>query len=504
MSEELKELAEVVQSQQDQIEFLEESRMADLQLALDNVGWSPLGADLQGDELDVDTIKETSDTLRALSVINPLVKRGISMRIQYIWGKGVQFNGVEEDNSVFKNPLNQRYMFSAEALAEAERCLSTDGNFFVLATGRVNGPRGGRRAARSVGSATLMRVPLKQITGIVTNPQNPEDIWFYRREWVETSTKADGTPKVKERIAYYPSDLYAESQRPKTIAGKQVIWDAAIIEHAVNKQVGWRWGVPDAMAVMFWAKAHKEFLEDSAKLVKAYSRFAFKATAPTPNSVRAVAAKVGTPPTRDIHGNVQDVGATAVMSPGSNIQAIGRTSGSVDFSAGLALAGYVAAGLEVPLTDLLSDSSLSNRSAAETLTASKLAAMVSRQKAWKLFFERLFRYWGVEVEATFEEIEEDVTHRRIAAVAQAASLNVLSAQEVRDELIKALHLDTSEALPTEEELGLLILAQTKAEEAADKAATEKPEYAQDSYGDNDNRAGEKGGAHAYDPTDGKG
>lgn len=71
MSDEITELKEVLQNQQNQIEFLEESRIADLQLALDNVGYLPLGQDLQGAELDVDTIKDTADTLRALSVINP-------------------------------------------------------------------------------------------------------------------------------------------------------------------------------------------------------------------------------------------------------------------------------------------------------------------------------------------------------------------------------------------------------------------------------------------------
>lgn len=496
MSTEIQELTEVMNAQQQEIDYLKESNaMANLQLALDDVGWAPLGQDLDGEELDLETIKDTSDILRALNVINPLVKRGISMRVQYIWGKGVNFKGIDENNSVFENPLNQRYLFSAEALAEAERCLSTDGNFFVLATGKISGPRGGRRSARAVGSAKLMRIPLQQIVGIVTNPENPEDIWFYRRSWTEVKTLANGQQDAKQKVAYYPSDLYSGDKTPKTIAGKPVIWEGRIIEHSVNKQVGWRWGVPDAMAVMFWAKAHKEFLEDSAKLVKAYSRFAFKATAPTPNSVRAVAAKVASPAPRDGHGNQQDVGATAVMSPGSNLQAIGRTSGSVDFSAGLPLAGYVAAGLEVPLTDLLSDSSLSNRSAAETLTASKLAAMVSRQKSWKLFFERLFRFWGEEVEAVFEQIEDENTSKFVQSIVLAAGKNVLSAQEVRDALVKALHLEVGTKLPTEDELGLMILEQKKAEEAADNQAQDEM---QPSYGNNGTR--EDIGQHEY--TDG--
>lgn len=485
------------------VEELVENRMADIQLAIDDLGWRPLGADYDGEELDRGTLEDSADLLRAMVTINPLVKRGVAVRTSYIWGKGIEFEGVEESHKVFTNPLNQRFLFSSEALAENERCLATDGNFFVLAKGQI----AGRRSSGYRGDPTVMRIPMKQITAHYCNPENPEEIWFYRREWKETITRADGNPETKERKAWYPSDLYEVprgKRRPQTIQKIKVDWSGAIIDHCVNKQVGWKWGVPDGMSVIFWAKAHKEFLEDQARLVKAYSRFAFKATAPTPKSVKAVAAKVGGNTGAAVpHGAREDIGGTAVMAPGGNIQAIGRTSGSVDFSTGLPLASYVAAGFEVPLTDLLSDSSLSNRSAAETLTASKLAAMVERQKSWASFFKRLFSFWGKDVEVFFPVIEPESTHKLIQAIAQASSLNILHAQEVRDMIVEILDLDTDKGLPTEEELGLLILAQTKTEEQA-QDSNAKPEYANDSYGDNTNRSDLKGGAHEYDSSDGQG
>ena len=476
---------------------LVENRMANIQLAIDDIGWKPLGGDFDGEELTKDAIEEASDLLRATLVVNPLVKRGIAVRTSYIWGKGVQFVGVEEKNRVFTNPLNKRFLFSSEALAENERCLATDGNFFVWAKGTI----GARRSASRT-EATAIRIPFKQITAHYCNPENPEDIWFYRREWTEKVTTASGEVKVTERRVWLPSDLYqppAGKPRPQTIQKIKIDWSGALIDHTVNRQVGWRWGAPDAMAVIFWAKAHKEFLEDQARLVKAYSRFAFKATAPTPRSVKAVATKVGANTGAAVpHANREDVGATAVMAPGSNIQTVGRTAGSVDFSAGLPLASYVAAGLEVPLTDLLSDSSLSNRSAAETLTASKLAAMVERQKSWSSFFERLFAFWGKDVEAHFKPIETDVPYKAIQAVAQAASLNVLSDKEVRIMVKEILNLDATDEPPTEEELGLLILAQKNASENAN------PDSSNPSYGDNSNRDDLKGGQHEYDPSDGQG
>ena len=474
------------------VEELVENRMADIQLAIDDIGWRPLGQDFDGEELDKDTIESASDLLRATVAVNPLVKRGVAVRTSYIWGKGVQFTGIEETNSVFTNPLNQRFMFSSEALAENERCLATDGNFFVLAKGAIR-----QRRAKGIGDPTIIRIPFKQITAHYCNPDNPEEIWFYRREWTERITRPDGTPESKERKVWYPSDLYVVPQgkrRPQTIAKVKIDWSGALIDHSVNKQVGWKWGIPDGMSVIFWAKAHKEFLEDQARLVKAYSRFAFKATAPTPKAVKAVATKVGNNPGNALpHSMREDIGGTAVVAPGGNIQAVGRTAGSVDFSAGLPLASYVAAGLEVPLTDLLSDSSLSNRSAAETLTASKLAAMVERQKSWASFFQRLFTFWGKDkVEVHFKPIETDVTYKMIQAVAQASTLNVLHAEEIREMLVEILNIETEKGLPTEEELGLLILAQQKKDEANSNA---NPDSSNPSYGDNTNR--DDVGQHEY-------
>lgn len=481
------------------VEELVESRMADIQLAIDDIGWKPLGIDQDGEELSKEALTDASDLLRATLVVNPLIKRGIAVRTSYIWGKGVRFDGVDEGHAVFSNPQNQRFLWSSEALAENERCLATDGNFFVLARGQI----AGRRSSSFRGEPTAIRIPFKQITAHMCNPENPEEVWFYRREWVEVVTKGDGTQEKKERKVWYPSDLYTPPNgvRKKTMGGVQIDWSGALVDMSVNKQVGWLWGVPDAMSVIFWAKAHKEFLEDQARLVKAYSRFAFKATAPTPRSAKAVATKIGSSTGSAVpHGTREDIGGTAVMAPGANIQAIGRTSGSVDFSTGLPLASYVAAGLEVPLTDLLSDSSLSNRSAAETLTASKLAAMVERQKAWGSFFKRLFKFWGKDVEAEFLPIEPESTHKLIQAVAQASTLNVLHAQEVREMIVDILGLDPELDLPTEEELGLLILDQNVKAEGNSNA---NPDSSNPSYGDNTNRSDLKGGAHEYDPSDGQ-
>jgi hypothetical protein len=445
------------------VEFLQES-LADVKLALDNVGWNPLGFDA-GDmqELPLQTIKDQTKLTRAIAVINPLIKRGISVRTAYIWGNGITLDGLDEESPFCKSAVNQKYLLSEKAQMELESCLATDGNFFLLVT------------KEGVKTPRLDRVPLWQITGTITNPENAEEIWFYRREWVRTVTKAGSEEEVATKIIeYFPAiDFDEEIGRPRRFKGKKVNWDSRIAAHSVNKQTGWKWGVPDLMPVMFWAKAHKEFLESQATLVKAYSRYAFKVSAPSNAAAKGAATKVGTAPTLDpMTLQPQSVGATAVTGNGATISAMGRTGGSVDFEAGLPLAGYVAAGLNVPLNELTADAGNANRASAETLSGSNEKVMRARQAEHKMFFESIFTYLDMEVKVSFPKIEEEAVYRQIQSLVSLMPLNVFSDVEMRTLIIRALDiLDMDEdKIPSKEELGNLILQATMAAEAAEKQA----------------------------------
>lgn len=450
-------------------ELLQEN-MADVIMALDNVGQRLIGEDFTSDEVPLDTVRNKAKTTRALVALNPLAKRGVAVRSAYIWGGGVEYIGLSETDPFFLHPGNQKFFLSAQAHGEAEVSLATDGNRFLLVT-KARGGKPGR----------IARVPAKQITGTISDPDNVEDVWFYKREWDTTVTKSDDqAPVVTNNIAYYAAlDYDAEANgRPLRIGGKNVFYNSVIAHQAVNKQAGWRWGLGDLTSVIFWAGAHKEFLESSARMMKALSRYAFKVTTDKPANVQQAATKVGTPPTRDAFGHPNEVGATAAMSTGSNLQMIGRTGGAVDFKAGVPLAGYVAAGLEIPLTELLSDAGEANRSSAETLDNATHKAMTTRQRAHAAFEEAIFKFLGLDVKLKFPPISEEAVYRQIQAIAQAIPFNVLTAKEVRAMFARAFDLELdSETLPTEEELGLMLASNTTAgKEQAElaKKAAEQP------------------------------
>jgi len=483
-----------LENAQIEIERLQES-LADIVLAIDDRGWKPLGDDTDVNEIPLNTVKDTALITRGLLVANPIIKRGVAVRTSYVHGQGCIFEGLPETDALIKNVKNFKWFFSDQAKAENEALLSTDGNMFTLMT---------RGRGRGKGNGTMERIPMRQINGTVSNPDNPEDVWFYKRVWeshaVNYSTE---NIQTKKKQAYYPADDYDVSNgRPARIAGVPVVWDSVILHTYVNRQVGWKWGVPDLMSVIWWSKAYKEFLETMMTLTKAYARFAWKVTSTTAAGVNSVSARVATPPTRNpVTGQLNDVGGTAGLTSNMNLQSVGRSSNSVDFGAGLPLASMVAAGLEIPLTTLTADAGSANRSAGETLSEPTIKAMEMRQKLWGDYYTRVFNYFGKTVKVVWPKIESEPTLKRIQAMTTAMTANVLHAQEVRDYIVTALGIDNDNKLPTEEELGLLILAAKQAAEQADKAAAakaaEKPASANPSYGDHENRDVE--GARSYEP-----
>lgn len=505
---------------QHSFETLQES-MADVVLALDDVGWRPLGAGEDATEIKLDTIKNVAQTTRGLVAINPLIKRGVAVRTTFIWGAGVKFIGIDEKDPLLTDPNNKKFHFSPQAYAELEACMATDGQIFTL----ITKPAGGRRRLNTDGTtqvAKITRIPMGEIVATVSNPYNKEDIWFFKRSFEVTEENyRTGEATSKQVEAWYPATDYDISNgKPFSIQNKPVVWNSAILHNTANKQVGWKWGAPDLMSVIFWTKAYKEFLENSASLVKAYSRFAFKITAPTKNAVQGAAAKVAAQPVRDpFTGEVSSVGGTAVMGMGATMSTIGRTGGSVDFNAGLPLAAMVAAGLEIPLTALTSDSGSSNRSAAETLEQPTLKAMKARQQLWSGYFERLFAYLGKpDVKITWGKIEQGDVLRNIQAITGTQSLNVLHAEEVRELVKVALEIENDKELPTEEELGLVYAGNTESGKASLEAqknppapagpagaagskpgqstnSTKKAQSNAPSYGDNSNRKAV--GQHKY-------
>lgn len=393
------------QEQETSLLLLEEN--AELAAQMSERGWDQIGG-LGGTEFDRAALKEFTSDCRIATVGNPLVKRGVALRTAYVWGMGVQIEarakGMDQTQDVnatvqafLDDPSNKIAWTGNQACEERERAAATDGNVFVAC---FTSPLDGRVQVRTL--------PWDEISDILSNPDDRDEPWFYMREW--TARVVDpytGAVSLETQARFYPAIDIATGiptgirgqlrSRPKNISfnGKtgQVQWDAPVLHIKVNALDGWKFGLPDVYAVRPWSRAYKEFLQDWATLVKALSRFAWRATTKS-SQVSKTAAKIQAAATvNSASGRPEAAGATAVADPSVLLEAIPKTGATIDSESGRPLAAMVAAGLGVPVTMLLGDPGTTGaRATAETLDRPTELEMNLRRELWAQADRRLIGY----------------------------------------------------------------------------------------------------------------
>lgn len=387
-----------------ELEIMQES-FADLeQLHAEDQGWARMGfaADMtftrQG-------LRDAAKRARFMLIANPLLKRGVALRTAYVWARGVQIqaratgsntaNPLEQDvNTVVQafldNPDTRKVLTGASARERNDRTLATDGTLHVAL---VTNPLTGDVRPRIV--------PNDEIDDVITSGQDRIDRWFYVRSWTQVVTEplyGGGFRKRSEvRKVLYPALDYKPATRPAAVAGIPVAWDSPVAEVNVNDLEGWDFGIGDLYASIPWAKAYSEFLTDWARLVKALSRFAFRATADKTGKARQAAASQRAVDARSVVDGTgipgprsSNAGGTVHLGPGQNLEAIPKTGATIDSESGKPLAAMIASGLEVPVTMLLTDPGVSGaRATAETLDTPTENMANLRREVWAEFYTRI-------------------------------------------------------------------------------------------------------------------
>ncbi|MDN5760597.1 MAG: hypothetical protein L0H59_19090, partial [Tomitella sp.] len=210
-------------------------------------------------------------------------------------------------------------------------------------------------------------VPPEQVTDIITDPEDAATPWLYKRVYttrvVEQGYTGLTRTRRETRTVYYPHVDFRPLQRARTIDGHAVKWDQPVVHDAVNRPSGSRWGVPDTLAAIPWARGYKDFLEDWARLHKALATVAFRATAKTKRGAAQVREKFATVP-----ADGSGVGGVAVTGEGQTFEAVSKSGATIDANSSKPLAGMVAAAMDQPVTMLLADpGSTGARAVAETL-----------------------------------------------------------------------------------------------------------------------------------------
>ncbi|MFF3443632.1 hypothetical protein [Streptosporangium sp. NPDC002721] len=375
------ELAEVIRQERAENEHLRES-VSDLQNRLLDPHWRRMTT-LADEEFTRDGLRQMTLVCRVMALKNPLIRRGLGLRVAYVWGQGVNITAraPEVDDVIQKflaDPSNRRSFSGDQAHETLERSLGTDGNVFLAL---FTNPRTGRVQVR--------QLPWDEISDILANSEDGSEPRFYRRDyWADRIDPILGARIQERKTTFYPALGYRPAHRPRTMrdldgAVGDIMWDAPVYHVQVGGHAHWRFGIPDAYAALDWANAYREFLTDWARLVKSLSRFAWKLTSRGSRQAAAKARMAAGPATDRLTGDAQHAGATAVMTPDMALEAVPKSGATIDSESGRPIAAMAASAMDVPVTMLLGDPGVTGaRATAETLDTPTERTMELRRGVW--------------------------------------------------------------------------------------------------------------------------
>lgn len=251
-------------------ELLQE-RIAELELALDDIGYERIG----DSNFDKQFTKASIDKIAAMARVywlkNPLIKRAVATQANYVFGQGVDVVAADEDvqtvvDAFMDDSKNRAELTGEQAMLTKETELQVTSNlFFTFFTDPLNG-------------ATRVRtIPLSEITRIIYNPDDSKEPRYYYRQWQQP--KEAGSQKYEMHQAMYPDINYMpKGGLPKYFNGIEVMALNPVYHVKTNCLSDMEYGVSEIYAAIDWAKAYKDFLEDWYTIVKSLSKFAWKAT----------------------------------------------------------------------------------------------------------------------------------------------------------------------------------------------------------------------------------
>lgn len=401
-------------------------------LDVEDAHWSTIFGNIEHEGFTLDDLHQASDEIRKTIVKSPVIDRGAQLRHSYIWSKGINLPEVKKKEGTagaksiaekaVHHPTNQRFLFSEAAYEELERGLYSDGNVFIL----------GENATR-----VAHRVPVSEIVDFLTNPDFAEEVWAWKREWKHTDRL--GTTVTKAAWYYTDDCPLPESKRAKKqIAKTPVDHGKTMMVQSVNRQIGWPLGIPDAVAAVAWAKLYSEFLKHGYVMSRSLASIAFRATATTRQGGENAALKLATP---------QGAGSTAIMGAANTLTALPTAGKGYDFDSGRPIAAMVATSVQVSIVHLLSDPGAAGSSygSASNLDLPTKRAVVSRQRSWAAFYNRILTWMNVaDPDVSFPSLEEPDFYREVQALMVGWTTGTIRAEELRPRLLKLLQIDPTE------------------------------------------------------------
>jgi len=351
-------------------------------LALEDEGWVALSA-RAGDVITGQERIANLQTSRLYALKDPLAKQAIRLWTDYTFGTGMTSHApkekdseketkTEEVRSAFWDSKANQCILSARGQRKLSDKLLIDGEvFFALFLG-------------SGGEVKIRTIDPLEITEIITDPDDKEDVRFYKREWTDTTGGGH-------------TDFYRSTTNIKNIAtqdsgriSRQKTEDA-LIYHLTYNTVTQR-GNPLLLPALIWIKYYTKFMASRIAVMLALAKFAWKTKVTGgQTSVDAVKAKT--------HGQSTAAGSVLLENLGSDTTPIKADTGAGQaYQDGRQIKLMIAAAVGIP-EQYFGDISIGNLATAKTVELPMMKMFQSYQKVW---------------EDTYKDINEIVfTHNNI-------------------------------------------------------------------------------------------
>lgn len=245
----------------DELELLikEATRTVERDLALEDEGWINLSA-TTGDVITPAERITNVKLSRLYSTKDPMGKQAIRLWTDYTFGTGMTWSTEDKEakealEGFWDSKANQSVL-SARGQRKSSDKLLIDGEIFFAIFLGANG------------SATIRTIDPLEITEIITNPDDKEDVRFYCRQWTDAQSTSHKD--------IYRSTTNIANKATKDSLGKSVQkTEDALVYHLTYNTITQR-GNPLLLPALLWMKYHTKFLASRIAVMLALAKFAWK------------------------------------------------------------------------------------------------------------------------------------------------------------------------------------------------------------------------------------
>ena len=359
-------------------------RYWELELALEDRGWQRQLAMAQT-EFSRYGIQQIILISRLYFIKDPLVRRGVELCADYVFGRGFQITSDEED----ANTSLERFLaanskqLSVSALLQKERTLKTDGNLFWCFF-----------SDQTTGDLMVQTIDALEIEDIITDPDNSDIEWLFKRRWMQAVfDEESGTTQHEAKVSWYAALGHAVPAGPKSFGPSQeplVRQKNGEPVYVYHRKVGaiekWRFGCPEVYPALDWVRAYKHYLEDWCTLQRAFARFSWDVetkggAGAIANFKQALATTLANGGTWWEQNPPSTVGAAFVSGTGTKLKPVKTPQNNPEAARRIAMMACSAIGL--PETMLLGDATTGSLATAVSLDRPTELKFTQRQELWR-------------------------------------------------------------------------------------------------------------------------